>query len=350
MALPDRRLTFGLGLFTGQTPPEAPGPPYAEAVVLADQAERAGFDAFWVSEHHGWADAYLPAPLTLLAAVAAGTQRIALGCGVVLAPLYHPVRLAEDAAVVDHLSRGRLILGMGIGYDVDEYATFGIEESTRGRDIADKAAFLRRAWSGQRFSWDGPTFRFHDVRVTPTPYGEGIPVWFGGYAPAAIRRAGTIGDGYLIGRGDAGIVRDATALLAQVRDPADPSFTLAVNVLAVLDGPGGTAASARQGFAYQQATYEARQRGRDTYAGRVADPVGGVTLDAASIDPYLHAHGGADAVVAALRGVMGSLSAWARLHVVLRILFPEPDVEAQIERVRTFGREILPRLSAASQA
>ena len=127
------RRSIGLGLFTGQQPPGAPRPPYRDALALARAAEQAGFDAFWVSEHHGLPDGYLPSPLVLLAALATGTETITLGTGLALAPLHHPLRLAEDAAVVDHLSGGRLLLGLGLGYAAHEYTAFGVDTARAGR-------------------------------------------------------------------------------------------------------------------------------------------------------------------------------------------------------------------------
>ena len=118
-------LRIGVGLWTGQ------GTDYRDAVPLAVAAEEAGFDSFWVTEHHGLPDGYLPSPLTLLAALASVTSRITLGTGLVLAPLHHPLRLAEDAAVVDRLSGGRLVLGLGLGYAEHEYRAFGVDRRNR---------------------------------------------------------------------------------------------------------------------------------------------------------------------------------------------------------------------------
>src|SRR4051794_21475431 len=119
------RRTFGLGLFTGQQPPGASRPPYRDAISLARAAEASGFDAFWVSEHHGFPDSYLPSPFVLLGALAATTDRLLLGAGVALAPLHHPLRLAEDSAGVDQLSRGRPGPGLGVGYAPPQDAAVG---------------------------------------------------------------------------------------------------------------------------------------------------------------------------------------------------------------------------------
>src|SRR4051794_11468813 len=194
------RRTFGLGLFTGQQPPGASRPPYRDAISLARAAEASGFDAFWISEHHGFPDSYLPSPFVLLGALAATTDRLLLGAGVALAPLHHPLRLAEDAAVVAQLPGGRRVLGLGLGYAEHEYAAFGVAPPRRGAVLADLVPFLRRAWSGEAFDWAGPAYRGHELRVTPRPErAEGIPIWLGGYAAGALQRARRLADGHLIG-------------------------------------------------------------------------------------------------------------------------------------------------------
>src|SRR5919206_2788889 len=119
----------GVGLFTGQVPEGAArtfAQEYRDTIELVRSAEALGFDSAWVSEHHGTSDGYLPSLLLMLAAFAAVTERIRLGTGVVLAPLHDPIRLAEDAAVVDQLSDGRLVLGLGIGWRPEEFRMFDV--------------------------------------------------------------------------------------------------------------------------------------------------------------------------------------------------------------------------------
>ncbi|MGI5272341.1 LLM class flavin-dependent oxidoreductase [Nonomuraea sp. CA-218870] len=346
---PGRRRSFGVGLYTGQ---RDAGAHYRDAVPLAVAAEEAGFDAFWVSEHHGLPDGYLPSPLTLLAALAPATSRLTLGTGVLLAPLHHPLRIAEDAAVVDQLSGGRLVLGLGIGYAAHEYAAFGVDPATRGSRLEALVTALRSAWAGEPVH--SPELGLHGARVTPPP-ARPVPIWLGGYAPRAVRRAGLLADGHLTGRGEPHIVGDASGHLAAVRDPADPSFTRAVNVTCVLDEPGAGTSSALRAFAAQQRTYESIQAGRDVYAGLVDGPVTGLVTGlvtgslngpAAPAGAGVQAYGDADAVVRTLTGVLDSLRAWANVQLVIRLLFPEPDPDVQRCRLRLFGEEILPRLRA----
>src|SRR5690242_5556583 len=106
---------------------------------MCEEAELLGCESVWLTEHHLFDDGYLPQPLTFAAAVAARTRRLRIGTAIVIAPLHHPVELAEQAAVVDIISHGRLELGLGAGYRVPEFQLYGAEVSTR-YDTADNRA------------------------------------------------------------------------------------------------------------------------------------------------------------------------------------------------------------------
>src|SRR5437899_134585 len=131
---------IGIGLFTGQVPPGSGRTfthEYRDVVDMVRLAETLGFDSAWVSEHHGSGDGYMPSLLVTLAACAAATDRILLGTGVVLAPFHHPLRLAEDAATVDLISGGRLVLGLGLGWREEEFRMFDVPIGERARRTAE---------------------------------------------------------------------------------------------------------------------------------------------------------------------------------------------------------------------
>lgn len=190
-------MKLGFGLITCQLYPGDPRTPerlYAEALDLASLAEEIGFDSVWVSEHHFVDDAYLPSLLPMCAAIAARTSRIRIGTALVLAPLYEPLRLAEDAAVVDLISRGRLILGVGNGWREEEFDGLGVPLGERSTREERAVEVLRQAWSGEPVDTSGDP----GVYVTPTPSRPGgPPIWIGGLVERAVRRAGRLADGFM---------------------------------------------------------------------------------------------------------------------------------------------------------
>lgn len=189
-------MRIGFGLVTCQRNPADPearddAELYRQAIQLAKDVEAAGLDSYWVSEHHFQDDGYLPSLLPLLAAAAAATERITLATGLLLAPLADPVRVAEDAAVVDLISRGRLLLGLGMGWREEEFAGFGVELRERVQRMRESVATLRAAWSPDGAVGDV------GVTVTPKPFCQpGPPIVFGGVVEKAVNRAAELGDGF----------------------------------------------------------------------------------------------------------------------------------------------------------
>lgn len=170
---------------------------YGEALVLAREAEDAGFDDVWTTEHHFFDDGYSPSVLPLCAAFAAATKTIRIGTAILIAPLYHPLRLAEDAATVDCISGGRLILGLGLGWRENEFAAIGIPRRERGRRLEDTIAVLRQAWAGALVT-GGDTLSFDGVAVRPLPAQPGgPPILVAAFAERGSRRAGRLGDGLI---------------------------------------------------------------------------------------------------------------------------------------------------------
>lgn len=167
---------------------------YAETLEQAGWAESAGFDFIQLSEHHVTDEGYLPSVFPFLAALAERTSTIGLGTAIMLTPLHHPIRFAEDAAFVDQLSRGRLELGLGLGYRRDEFRALGIPRQERGTRTEELIEIARLAWTGEPFSYEGRHFTLEDVTVTPPPFRPGgPPLWLGGATAKAAERAGRYG-------------------------------------------------------------------------------------------------------------------------------------------------------------
>jgi len=159
------------------------------ALEMAAFADERGFQVATLSEHHGVEDGYLPSPLVLAGVLAGRTRRIALNVSALLVPLYDPVRLAEDLAILDWASRGRLAVVAGLGYRPEEYAAAGRDFARRGKLLDECLDVLLRAWSGEAFAYRGAT-----VRVTPPPFTKPRPALFvGGSTPAAAKRAARFG-------------------------------------------------------------------------------------------------------------------------------------------------------------
>jgi len=163
-------MEFGYGLVTAQRPPEGSDDyktVYEDAIHLAQVAEESGFDTVWTSEHHGFPDGYMPSVLPMCAALARETESVDIGSGVALAPLYQPLRLAEDAATVDLLSDGRFTLGLANGYVPHEFDAFDVPMSERAPRVEDVIEICRRSWTGEPIDYDGNTVEIGDLSVQP---------------------------------------------------------------------------------------------------------------------------------------------------------------------------------------
>ena len=193
-----RKLTFGyLYDFRNPQPWRRPWADlYAQTLEFISWTETIGFEGAWVPEHHAAEDGYAPSPLVILAAIAARTRNIKIGSAIALAPLYHPVRFAEECAVLDILSNGRLEMALAIGYRRREAEAFGVDFSTRGRRTDEFLEIVRRLWAGETFSYAGKHFTLQNASIVPTPLRRRIPLYIGGFTDKALERTAKYGDGY----------------------------------------------------------------------------------------------------------------------------------------------------------
>lgn len=208
---------------------------YADTLDTIAWTESVGFDGAWVPEHHGADDGYIPSPMVTLGAIAARTSRMRIGTGVALAPLYHPVRFAEEAAVVDILSGGRLELALAIGYRRRETAAFGVDFTRRGARFDEFLEIVQRLWAGETVSFEGKHFSVQDARIMPPAPRGRIPLYIGGFAEKALARVARYADGYFGNEEVCGLYADK--LRAEGKDPAEARIRIQGLFVMVAEDP-----------------------------------------------------------------------------------------------------------------
>ena len=163
---------------------------YAEILEQVKWLESLGADLAWFTEHHFVDDGYLPSWVPVAGAMAAVTEKIRFNTDICLMPFNHPLRLAEDLAVLDNLSNGRVEIGLGMGYAPHEFRGFGIPRSHRVSLMNEGIEVLQRCFTGEKFSYSGKRFRFDDVMITPGYVQEGgPPLWIAAMSEAGALRA-----------------------------------------------------------------------------------------------------------------------------------------------------------------
>lgn len=228
-------MKFGIGLFSMQTHEELPYTQpelYKNTITQVKLAEDIGFDSAWISEHHFLDDGYCPSPAVMAGALAAVTNTIRIGSGGIILPLHNPVKVAEDASVVDNISNGRFDLGVVLGYRKEEYDGMGVHMKHRPSRMDEGLEVLEKALSGEKFSYEGKRHRFENTTLTPRPVQNPLPIYIGAFEEPAIRRAGRFGHPLLIGPGrTVDMVRDT---LAYYNDEAGKSGRSAGDVEHIL--------------------------------------------------------------------------------------------------------------------
>ena len=247
--------------------------PLAEGPVAAGcmrAVEAAGFDSVWTVEHvlvpvdyestypyakggrmPGGETSAIPDPLVWLAYVAAATETLLLGTGILILPQRNPAVVAKEAASLDRLSGGRLRLGIGVGWLEEEFDALGVPFAGRGKRTDAYVAAMRALWTGEQVTLDDGYQRWDKAVSLPTPTNGSIPIVVGGHSEAAARRAGRLGDGFFPGKGSpqqlahlfqvmrdaaeqAGRDPEAIEVTASTRDLAGPDPLGAVQEMAAL--------------------------------------------------------------------------------------------------------------------
>lgn len=336
---------LGFGLITCQRYPgdaRTDRELYAEALILAEQAERFGFDSVWTSEHHFVDDSYLPSVLPLSAAIAARTRRVLVGTGLMLAPLHEPLRVAEDAAVVDLISGGRFVLGVGLGWRAEEFEALGVRVGDRVRRLEDSIVVYRQAWNGELVT-GGEHLSYADVPVRPLPArAGGPPIWIGGLSEPAIRRAGRLADGFMATEVTPSSLADQVELArdAFARAGREGPFTVAVHLPTFVWHGDDAWELVRRYHWYISWKYDDMDDARH----RVGDPPEPPEIDA-DLDEQLGEQivmGTPGDVVERIREL--EKAAGGDLHYIARLYYPGLAPDVQREAMRIFAEEVAPAL------
>jgi probable F420-dependent oxidoreductase len=172
---------------------------YRQALEEVIRAEELGFDSVWMEEHHAVTNHYWPSPLPVLAGFATRTSRLLLGTDIVVAAFHHPVRLAEDVAMLDVMSNGRFVLGIAIGYKPDEFALYGVDLQKRGARFEEQLAIMKGLWTQDGIQFKGAYYAL-EGRLEPKPVQKPHPpLWIGGWGDITLRRAATLADNWIPG-------------------------------------------------------------------------------------------------------------------------------------------------------
>jgi probable F420-dependent oxidoreductase len=324
------------GLQVGFIPIEG-GHYYRDALEEVVRAEELGFDSVWMEEHHSVTDHYWPSPLPVLAGFATRTQRMRLGTDILVAPFYHPVRLAEDTTMLDVISGGRFVLGIAIGYKPDEFALYGAELEKRGARFEEQLAIMRALWTQESVAFDGTYYKV-EGRLEPKPISRPHPpVWIGGWGDITLRRAATLADNWVPGP-----TADLPRLLAgkqqflanrraagRTEPPAEWPLTRDV-IIADTDREARELAEKHIMISY-----------RKEYAGGWRHPFidASIATDLDALMKNRFLIGGPDQIIRALRPFV---TKYGTTHLICRVFFPGMPHRHIMRELELLAKEVRP--------
>ncbi|MGH3667373.1 MAG: LLM class flavin-dependent oxidoreductase [Acidimicrobiia bacterium] len=338
-------MSLGFGLLSAQLKPGETNwsRAYQETISIAVEAERLGLSSVWTTEHHFVDDGYMPSLAVVSGAIAAATSTIEIGTGVILAPLHHPLRLAEDAATVSLLSGGRFTLGLGLGWSEVEFDRLGARIEQRGRAMEEILTILPQAWTAQPFTHEGEVYKFGELAVRPAP-SKRIPILIGGGAEPAIRRAARLADGIYSNASANGFLRQ----LEWIRDECerigrDPAELRIVHYSVILPGSSADEASARYTDHLWQMTW--KYSDMEASANRTGPPPtapGMTENDREALFRRATIAGSSDQIVETLLELREK--AGVPVEFAARSYFTTLEYEAQVELMSQLAEEVAPRV------
>ena len=316
---------------------------YREHLEEAVLAEELGFDCVWVSEHHFSPDCWNPSPFTFLGAVAARTVRVRIGTYVLLLPLHNPVRVAEDVAVLDNISGGRVDLGVGVGSSPEEFRTFGIPIENRLGRTFEALRIIERCFSGEEFSHAGKYYNFPDIHLTTRPVQRpGPPILVAAMGEQSVAWTARRGYGMAAGAGR-GHNKYLEALRANGHDPATRDIASVPIRVHVAESREEAWDEVEAGL--HQVLHFYRTHGKPAAGSRGVEPLGALPPLGEFRDVPEIGHGGQPFAVGTPDEVMRALEAYRGrqlTHLSLNLHQPGQDGASVRRSMRLFAREIMP--------
>jgi alkanesulfonate monooxygenase SsuD/methylene tetrahydromethanopterin reductase-like flavin-dependent oxidoreductase (luciferase family) len=323
-----------------------------EEIEIADQL---GFDSCWVAEHHFSRYGILGNPLMLGAAIAQRTRRITIGTAVVVVPLHDPIRIAEDAALLDILSGGRLVLGIGRGYQPGEFNGFHKDRSANKETYAEIADILQLAWTKDTWSYEGKHFQYQDMSIFPRPITPGGPrILHGTSSPETFRQRGLNGDHIIVSSNFTPMARlkehydSYRDALAEGGHPVDGFDLPFMQQVWAGESDDGLQAAAEAALTYYRGvgkvipgSTEAMESEREYYE-RVKRNIGLLTVEKTLT------HGGnfgsVDRVVDTISRLRDELGI---THYIGWFHIPSMDRKRVLDSMETFAAKVIPQLQSA---
>ncbi len=322
--------------------PTEGGSYYPEFFEEALLGEELGFDSIWLEEHHGVKNHYWPSPLVALAGVATRTERVLLGTDVMVMPFYHPVRVAEDVAMLDVMTGGRFILGTAIGYKPDEFDLYQVPMEMRGARFEEALELITLLWTQEEVHFQGKYYQVNGLKIEPRPLTQPHPpIWVGGWGELSLARAARLGDAWVPG---------PTANLEKL---LDAQATYRQNLRDGGIDPAGVPTPLTREVVIAETKEKAREMAekhllinyRDEYGGgkwkhplignEDSSPVD--QFDALARDRFLV--GDPDAVIAQLKHFEETFGVD---HLICRLYFPGMPHDFIMNEIRLLGNEVMP--------
>mgnify|MGYP003639929364 CR=1 FL=1 len=314
-----------------------------EIIEQAKVCEDVGFDGFFFTEHHQQEDGYLPSPVLMAGLVGMHTTTLKVGTCVLLMPLYHPIRLAEDIAIVDQATKGRFIAAAaGIAYQPADFDAVGVPQRQRVRRTEEGVEILRQAWTGEPFSYASKYHTIENVRVTPKPYQDGgPPIWLAGWAPPGLTRAGRMADAWIADPiQSVGVIKDyADQYRAEAKKHGREPSVILMRDCVIGDNWADTVAKSGPTMHTHRWYYEFGGYVEDEYIKDIKSP-DELTFDILAKDRL---------IAGSPAECLDQLQMWSDVvkpdYLMLRMRQPggPPQAEA-LDDIRRFGEQVIPKL------